>query len=213
MNTEPKVCCIAEYLIVPYFSSNSLLIDCFLENSQNIKPAFCKHYNKTQLRYAEVICHRCFSFAFRPLGTSWCEYDEGGLYFCSVFQIVVSLHRALQCFKCLIGYKMNQNLTACSMSADTWYPQTTFMKGPFSPRLSWQDGLRYIFTQILQACCYSSAVWITSACFSFVLAPYVSQPQGFVCWEKRVERRQVKSSQWADCQTKSPCGFNWVYCA
>lgn len=129
---------------------------------------------------------------------------------------------ARQCFKCFIGYEMNQNTVSTSQHAVLQYMHASwdlicsddlnegsFLAQTFLTRqapvisLPWYYSTGLLLQQLRLE---NFSLFLICSC------SLCNSTTGFVCWEKRVERRQVKSSQWADCQTQSPCGFNWLYC-
>ena len=106
-----------------------------------------------------------------------------------------------QNIKCLLGFKMSQNIESilqhkvCLLISDIY--TLALCNGRFLPQtFSISQAPLYLhFTQIQQTCCCcccwwwrwwwrrwcccsSSVVWISSACFSFALAPYETSPQG-----------------------------------
>lgn len=117
--------------------------------------------------------------------------------------------------KCLLGYKMSQDIVSILqhgvISVDTWYPLTSLMWRVISPpdfldkTGSGISPLYLDITGLLVQRCSLDILSLFLICLSSLCNPATR----FVHWEKRVERTQVKSPQWAYCQTKSPCGLNW----
>ena len=111
--------------------------------------------------------------------------------------------------KCLIGYKTHQNIESISQ------PAVGQVILDVNNMIIWKVVSPPDFLDLAK--CIRTLPFILKVCFNsqsvrpqpvshLYFCSLCNSTTRSVCLEKRVERRQV-----SHCQTKTPCGFNWLY--